>query len=211
MIKNNLFPIAKEGIKYISYSLTLFFLFAILDLEFLQLVSAFFVIYFLFVFRNPERVRPTYDSGSVVSPVDGTVSSIEELENEEYYYKVTIDSSHFDVALLRSPCDAELKDIQVYHGTRLASCASASEKLNEKISIVFETKDSDLLKVTHILKQSIIDIDTDLEESKKLMQGTRYGIMVNGVTTLYLPQNFRLNVSLGDHIRASETLVGYFS
>jgi phosphatidylserine decarboxylase len=71
-------------------------------------------------------------------------------------------------------------------------------------------KSSNKIKVLHKLKQSFKSIDIDIQESQSLMQGARYGLMVNGITTIYLPHNFRLNVGIGSELVASETLIGYF-
>jgi len=35
--------------------------------------------------------------------------------------------------------------------------------------------------------------------------------MMSGISELYLPKNFRLNISQGDEVKASQTLLGYFS
>jgi len=53
-------------------------------------------------------------------------------------------------------------------------------------------------------------IEVESLKPHSLYQGARYGVMVNGITTLYLPENFRLNISTNDELTASETLIGYF-
>ena len=209
-MRNNLLPIAKEGWTYISGSILLFILFAFLDLEFLQFFAFLATIFFMFVFRNPERQNLYFDKNSVVSPVDGVVISIEELTDDEYAYKVEIDSSYLNVSLLRTPFTSTLKNIKKQNGARLSQLSSLSKSINENLELVFVDNNDNSIKVSHRLKQSFMGIEVESLKPHSLHQGARYGVMVNGITTLYLPKNFRLNISNSDELTASETLVGYF-
>ena len=209
-MKNNLLPIAKEGWGYISGSILLFILFAFLDLEFLQFFAFLATIFFMFVFRNPERQNLYFDVNSVVSPVDGVVTSIEELTDDEYAYKIEIDSSYLNVSLLRTPFTSTLKNIKKQNGARLSQLSALSKTINENLELVFVDNNDNSIKVSHRLKQSFMGIEVESLKPHSLHQGARYGVMVNGITTLYLPKNFRLNISNSDELTASETLVGYF-
>ncbi|MCK4737675.1 MAG: phosphatidylserine decarboxylase, partial [Sulfurimonas sp.] len=111
-MKNNLLPIAKEGWNYILGAISLFVIFAFLDLDFLQFFAFLATIFFIFVFRNPERQHLYYQENSVVSPVDGVVASIKELKDDKYAYKIEIDSSYFNVSLLRTPFSSSIESIE---------------------------------------------------------------------------------------------------
>ncbi|WP_455756800.1 phosphatidylserine decarboxylase [Sulfurimonas sp.] len=210
-MKNNLFPIAKEGWNYIAYSFVAFVVFSILDLDFFEFISFLLMLSLIFVFRNPERELPRFGDNSVVSPVDGSVLSIEEAQTSDYAYKVTIESSYTDVAILRAPMNAKMNSISKQSGTRLSSNSLLSNKLNENATIIFEDENSNKVKIYHMLKQSFSEIKIDAIKSQKLFQSSRYGVMVDGITTIYLPQNFRLNITVGNELNASESLIGYFS
>ncbi|MCK4974308.1 MAG: phosphatidylserine decarboxylase, partial [Sulfurimonas sp.] len=210
-MKNNLLPIAKEGWNYILCAILLFVVFAFLDLDFLQFFAFLATIFFIFVFRNPEREQLHYQENSVVSPVDGVVASIKELKDDKYAYKIEIDSSYFNVSLLRTPFSSSIQSIEKQNGARLSTLSSLSKKINENSELIFIDKNSNTAKISHRVKQSFMGIDIKAKESQNFNQGSRYGVMVNGVTTLYLPQNFRLNISVGSELVASETLVGYFT
>ncbi len=210
-MKNNLLPVAKEGWNYVFSAVALFVIFSFLDFDFLQFFAFLATIFFIFVFRNPERQHPYYQENSVVSPADGVVTSIEELKEGEYAYKVSIDSSYLNVSLLRTPFTSEVKTIKKRYGAKLSKFSPLSESINENSEIVFVDDNSNTIKVVHRLKQSFTGITIKAIEAQKLYQGSRYGVMVNGRTTLYLPQNFRLNVSVGSELTASETLIGYFT
>jgi len=61
------------------------------------------------------------------------------------------------------------------------------------------------------LSRSFDDIKLNLSPNQNIVQGSRYGVMLSGITTIYLPQNFRINVNIGQEVNASQSLVGYFS
>ena len=206
-----LFPVAKEGWQYIGFSFLLSVVFTVLNLSILAFLLFIITLFFIYLFRNPERELPRFERNSVISPVDGTVLSIDELNNSDYAYKVTIDSSYMDVSILRSPVSGSVYSIDKKFGTRLDSDNKLANKLNEKMEIVFEDSDSNKLKVFHSLKQSVDNINADIISSQNLTQTSRYGVMLNGLTSIYLPRNFRLNVSVESEIKGAETLIGYFS
>ena len=211
-MKNNLFPTAKEGWYYIGYALGFLIIFSILDLQFFQVLSFAFVIFFLFVFRNPERELPNFEAKSVLSPVDGKVLSIDTLSQDDTYgYMLTVDTTYKDVGVLRAPMNASLREVFKQNGTRLSMKNKLAKFTNEHISIVFEDVDTNKVKLVHTLKQSLCGVSVDVQEKQSLVQSARYGIMINGLTYIYLPENFRLNLVLGEELSASKSLVGYFS
>lgn len=215
MMSNNLLPIAKEGWNYLVGAVVAMLLFTLFGWDFLQFFAFLAILFFIFVFRNPEREALLYQQGSVVSPVDGTILSIEEIspqEGNDYAYKIEIDSNYLNVSLLRVPFTAVVQRVSLHRGSRLSHSASLSNILNESAILLFQDKDSkNSIKVVHTLKESFKSIELDLLNLQQLQQGARYGFMFNGVTTLYLPHNFRLNMSIGSEVRASESLLGYFT
>jgi len=212
-MKNNLLPIAKEGWNYVIGSVVAFLVFTLFNFDFLEFFSFLAMLFFLFVFRNPEREHLLYQEESVVAPVDGTVASIEEIADDGYIgYRVIIESSYLNVGLLRVPFTATIEEVASKKGARLSGLSPLADALNEQTEVVFSDKKSlNKLKVIHKLKQSFAPLSIDAIVNQSMMQGGRYGLMVNGTTTLCLPKNFRLNVSIGSELVASETLVGYFT
>ncbi len=154
---------------------------------------------------------PFFQPNSVVAPVDGVVTTIQQLEDSEYAYKIDIESSYFNIGVLRFPMDAKVETVTVVKGSRVAKNSKLFPLLNEYAELVFVDNAENKVKVLHRLKQSFAPIDIDLVKNQELMQRTRYGTMINGVTSIYLKSNFRLNVSVGQETSASETLIGYFS
>lgn len=208
-MKSNLLPIAREGWNYLYISISLFIFFMIFGFSNLAFLSFLATAFFIFVFRNPERENILYQENSVVSPLDGIVSSIEEL-NETNEYKVEVQSTYFNVALLRVPFTSLIKQSIHVKGTRLNHDAKLSETLNEYAQITFVDKNSQSIKIVHKLKQTFAPINIEANHEQNLLQGTRYGYMLNGITTIYFPRNFRLNIDVGAELSAGQTLLGYF-
>ena len=210
-MRNNLFIIAKSGWSYIGYAFLVFVIFSLLDLDLLAFIAFVAIGLFVYLFRNPERVMPFYQENSFVAPSDGVITAIEQLENEEYAYRVDIESSYFNVGVLRVPMHAKLSSVKIVRGSRTAKDSKLFALLNEYAELVFTDNTDNSVTIVHRLKQGFAPIDIDLVQSQELMQAARYGLMINGVTSVYLPSNFRLNVNVGEEVLASETLVGYFS
>ena len=210
-MKNNLLPIAKEGWGYITYTF-LFLVFSIIfSLEIFTFLSLCLLIFLGYTFRNPERELLMTGDKSVLSPVDGNVISIEELDDSEYFYKLTIQSTLKDVSLLRTPINAITVSQNKYNGTCLRLGNPLAKKLNERATLVFEDTYANKVKIVHITAESFCGIETDNLKHNEQRQSSRYGVMVNGVSEVYLPKNFRLNISVADELKASQHLLGYFS
>jgi len=210
-MQNNLFIIAKSGWKYIGYALAAFIIFFILDIEFLAFLALVTIAFLLYLFRNPEREMPFLQKNALLSPVDGVITAIEEVQNSEYRYKIEIESSYCNVGVLRLPMNAKVTSFKMVHGSRMSQKSKLFSSLNEYAEILFVDSEENSVKINHRLKQSFAPIDIYLQMNQELVQGARYGSMINGVTSLYIESNFRLNVTVGQELSASKTLIGYFS
>lgn len=210
-MESNLFPIAKEGWRYIISSIILFIIFYLFDFTLLMFLSFLSTIFFLFSFRNPEREPTLFSEGSVVSPIDGIVKGITEIENSIYCYKVEIESNCLDVGILRMPINSKVEYFFKQNGTRVSKNSKLFNDTNENTELILVDDKSNKLKIVHTLKNSFVPLYVNLFTGQTLHQIKRYGFMANGVTTIYLPSNFRLNININDELKASQTLLGYFS
>ena len=213
-MKNNLLPVAQEGFFPISVAFVTSCIFFLFDFELLFLLSFASFIALLFIFRNPERELPSFEKASLLSPADGRVVSIEELEtphNSLYAYKVVVESTLAHVAILRSPANVTLKSVTTYKGTRTSRESKLFSDLNECSKLTFTTDEDNSFCIEHRLKRSCVPLLVDGIAGEKFTQTSRYGVMFNGVTTLYLPSNFRFNLKVGEELKAAESLIGYFS
>lgn len=208
---NNIFSISKSGWKFISYAIGMFLLFSIFDLEILSYLSFALVLCLAYLYRNPERTKFTFENKSVVSPVDGTVISVEKIEeNQKYAYKIIIDSQCFDVGTLRAPMTSVVKDLSFIKGTKLSNNTNLAKKLNEKLTFTLEDAMDNRVQIEHFSKQNFGDISSELTINKKLARSEIYGFMLSGITTLYLSKNFKPAVASGSRVEAASMLLGSF-
>lgn len=215
MSKNNTFIIAKEGWKYLVGSVAAFIVFSLMDADWLQVLTVVTFIALAYTYRNPERIVPHYQTGSIVAPVDGKISAVEALDECGVLggscYKITIQSGCFDMSLLRAPMDASVEKIDYRHGSRLSLKKPLAHELNERALVYLNDLHGNQLAVEHLLAQSPDGITLYIAQKQKVVQGARYGLMVKGRHIFYLPKHCDIKVQSGDRLRAGETLLGYFS
>ncbi len=210
-MRNNLFIISKNGYMYIGYAFLAVVIFGILDLEFFAFLAFVLTLFFVYSFRNPERELSFLDEKAVVSPIDGTVKAIDELKDDEYAYKILIESSCLDVGVLRVPISGQLESVKIFRGARTSKKSKLFYDLNERVELVFVDNHANKIKVIHRLKQSFAPLNIDISKKDTLHKGTRYGYAINSLSELYLPKNFRLDIKPHNEIKASQSLIGYFS
>ena len=196
--------------RYLAYTFAFALLFTILDLELFALVAFAFMLLAAYAFRNPPKIVQNFETDALLSPVDGKVVSVEEIEDAAFGYKVVVASSYRDVSLLRAPMKASVLDVSVHRGTRLAKGSKLFYDLNENGSITFEDEAGHSIKIEHRLTRSFAPLYIDVVKYETVEKGTPYGVMLSGETTIYLPKSFKLNVNAAAQLSASETLLGYF-
>lgn len=209
---NDTFIIAKDGFKCIAASIALLLFLMVIDADFLTFLSFLLVLVTVWVYRNPERTIPYLEEDSIVSVADGVIKSIEtvEVDKDIDHYKIVIKSGFFDTSILRVPFTCDVEASETVHGARLACSNPLSQQINEQSHTVFG-KDDKEVQVTHTLHLASVGIKNRLKAKSPVIQGMRYGLMVKGETTVILPANSRIAVKVGNHVRAGETLLGFFS
>ncbi len=214
MKTNNTFIIAREGWKMIGITAIVWLVAMLLDLDLLAFISFVAVAGLLFIFRNPERELPYFQENSILALCDGRVKSIETVETSPFMegpcFKIVISKGYSDVAVLRSPFDGTVKSFHHQSGSQLCSDTKLATLLNEQASILFETRNNKL-GVEHLSALSIEQLHLYPVVGQSTKQGARYGLMLSGEHTIYLPENSRVAVKVDEELIAGETLLGYFS
>ena len=197
------------GLKKAAYALAAALVFALLDLEFFSLVSFVLALFFLFTYRNPPRIFADISDYGVCAPVDGKIVAIEDINDREYGFKLTIDSSYLHSGVLRTPFEAQSVSFNLQRGARLSKDSHLFTTLNERLEALFENKEKHV-KVVHTLKRSPLPIE--LFDKKGQTECCKmYGFAFDAVSVIYLPREFRLNVHVGQRVYAAQNILGYFS
>lgn len=171
------------------------------------------LLFCLWFFRDPERKPPT-DTSLAVSPADGTVTLVDEVEEEQFFKRrmkrISIFLSVFDVHVNRSPVAGEVLFTEGRGGLYLDARHPEASALNESLFWVFGSKDDleravAVKQITGAIARRIVPW-AQLGESME--RGERFGMIRFGSRTdLYLPLNAEVFVSVGEKVKGGETAV----
>jgi phosphatidylserine decarboxylase len=153
-------------------------LFAALTLVWLEIV---------YFFRDPERAIP-HEAGAVVSPADGTVTHVEEVEDHDFTggraLRISIFLSIFNVHVNRMPCAAEVLDVRYFPGAYLDARNPESAVRNEQLWIdATEQGTGRPLRVKQISGRIARRIVCWLKPGDRLARGERIGMIKLGSRT----------------------------
>ena len=102
------------------------------------LAGVLLALFFLWFFRDPERVIPDY-AGAVVSPADGKVTDVSSvLMNGVPRTRISIFLSVFDVHVNRSPLAGVIREVRYQKGKFLNAMNPASAEHNEQNAVTVE-------------------------------------------------------------------------
>lgn len=203
--------IIREGFYFAGVALLIALFFGALISPYAAIPPAILACYCIYFFRNPERTIPA-DESLIVSPADGTVQEVVELDDDDFVKapcrKVIIFLSVFDVHVNRSPIAGEIKIQKYICGRFRPAYKEAVGFENERHLIGIE---NDKLRVTvtqvaGILARRIVSWVT-LDD--KLEKGELYGLIRFGsCTEIVVPANVEVLVKKGDKVRGGESIIG---
>lgn len=208
--------VAKEGMPLVFglWSLTLLILlfgesfFAKLFL--LGLSAAVF-----YIFRNPERVPMERGAKVLMAPADGRITSILKVTegpfcNEERLL-VSIETSLFNVPIIRSAVSGVVEEAIVKKGAFLPQTQVLAKKLNERALLLIRMDDETRILLKLVSGSFGNKIGLYPKKEQRIEAGERIGFMIDGLVELYLPLSARIKVGLGDEVRAGESILGYLA
>jgi phosphatidylserine decarboxylase len=175
-----------------------------------------FLIFLFAFFRDPRRPIPG-DPTVVVSPADGVVSDITELEHDELLggpaVRIGIFLSVFNCHVNRSPCDGRVIQTCYKKGKFINAMHhnDASTK-NESNTIVLAEPDGErpIAVVKQIVGLIARRIVCTVKQGDAVSRGQRIGMIKFGSRTeLYLPKwlSPQVQVSVGQPVRGAKDIV----
>ncbi len=199
---------AKESLYFIVpifiFSL-FFFLIGIPCVACVVILLAFPVLYF---FRDPERIPPE-DENVLVSPADGKVMSIEELNHPTKggpYKRISIFMSPLDVHVNRSPLDGQIVSIERKGGGYLPAYKPESVE-NEKVIIEISSENRKFV-VEMIAGIMARRIKPFVSPGEKVKRGQRIGIIMLGSRVdFYFPPCYEVLVKEEEKVKAGLTAI----
>jgi phosphatidylserine decarboxylase len=178
------FTIHKEGYRFIGAGVLFVLLFAAIwpPLVWTCVVLTSFCAFF---FRNPPRAVPS-DKGLIVSPADGTVSSVifdvppSELGlGDEKRYKISIFLSIFNVHVNRAPVSGTIRKIIYHPGAFLSASLDKASIFNERNVIVAEIEGDAMQTMAFVQVAGMIArrIVCDVHEGQTIARGETIGLI----------------------------------
>lgn len=178
------------------------------ELAFLSYVSFFLSLFTLFFFRDPKRKLPQGD-GLVLSPADGKIIKIEEIDKEKKQYKmVSIFMSVFNVHINRSPVKGMVKSIKYSPGGFLPAFRDKASLQNEQTEIVIIDNGAEYIvrQIAGLIARRIV---VRVKEGESLEKGQRIGLIRFGSRVdLFLPLNVDINVRPGQSVKGGKSVIG---
>ena len=167
-------------------------------------------VWMLMFFRNPPRKIPL-DERVLLSPADGTITDISEIENPDLGGKtlrIGMFLSIFNVHLNRVPCSVRIEAIRYKKGRFKNAMSGDSGQVNEANEVLMTrlAEPQDKLLVRQISGAIARRIVCEAKAGQEYTQGSAFGMIKFGSRTeLYLPLRegkYDIAVKIGDKVNA---------
>lgn len=207
----NIPAIVKEGYVFIFSSLAVALILGVFVSPYWAIVPGILACYFTYFFRNPKRNIIT-DENVVLSPADGTVQDIVQVEGDDFIKepctKIVIFMSVFNVHVNRSPIDGEIK-IQKYYCGRFRPAYKDEVGFENEHHLIGIENDKIRITVTQIAGILARRIVSWVTLDDNLKQGELYGMIRFGsCLEVVMPQSVEVNVKKGQKVSGGLTVLG---
>ena len=165
-------------------------------------------------FRNPPRYADKTEKG-VVSPCDGKVVVIEEVEETEYFkdkrIQISIFMSPLNVHVNRNPISGIVKYFQYHPGKYLVAWHPKSSTENERTTSVIQNSDGTEILFRQIAGAVARRIRWYIKPNDKVAQGNEMGFIKFGSRVdVFVPIGTDIKVAIDQKVSAAETLLAVY-
>lgn len=177
----------------------------------LGISSMMLYIFLLFFFRLPARSLDPVQ-GLIYAPADGKVVVIEETIEKEYFkslrLQVSIFMSPFNMHSNRYPVSGIIKYVGYHPGHNMVAWHPKSSELNERSTIVIETKDGTEILVRQIAGAVARRIVTYSKENQEVKQGDELGFIKFGSRVdIFLPLGTEIEIPILQQVKANKSII----
>jgi phosphatidylserine decarboxylase len=165
-------------------------------------------------FRDPDRATPQGDH-LVISPADGTVVLIKEVQEDEYMkadaIQVSIFMSPLNVHVNRYPINGTVEYFTHIPGEYLVAYEEKSSLRNERTHIGVGNGNVKVMfkQIAGFVARRIV---APIQVGDKAVAGERFGMIKFGSRVdVFVPKNAEIRVKQGDKTVAGETIVAVVS
>ena len=208
-----LFPkLHKEGYRFLAIAAVITFVLLLIS-NFLGIISFILTIWVYYFFRDPDRF-PINDENYLLSPADGVVSQIIEingpkelgLENKKFS-RVSIFMNVFDCHVNRVPSSGKIDQIFYKPGKNLNASLDKSSDENERNFVKMKNKNGDELILVQIAGLIARRIVCEVKENEEISQGEKFGMIRFGSRVDLYFENYQMMINLNQKTIAGETII----
>jgi phosphatidylserine decarboxylase len=210
---DNIFPkLHKEGYKFLAISIIITFIVWLFSnfLTFIMLLITVWVYYF---FRDPDRVAIN-DNSYLVSPADGLVTDISEINGPEElglennkYTRISIFMNVFNCHVNRTPIEGKVEEIFYKPGKFFNASLDKASKENERNYYkILSIKGEEIIivQIAGLIARRII---CEVSKDQNLKQGDRIGMIRFGSRVDIFFKNKKILTKIGQNVVAGESLL----
>ena len=167
-------------------------------------------VFMLQFFRDPYRQVPAEPRG-ILAAADGRVIAVGEVEDP--YLKrpaklVSVFMNIFDVHSNRSPVSGKVMERWYQRGRFINAALNKASQENERNALWLRTNEGDDIVVVQVAGLVARRILCYIQPGDRVGQGERFGFIRFGSRVdIYLPLNSRIDVSLGDIVKAGRNVI----
>lgn len=204
-------PIAVEGIPFVVIAGIITVLFYVTDLIIPAVLFSLVTLFIVWFFRNPERSVPPGEN-NVISPADGKIIHISEVQENRILnkkmLKISIFMNVFNVHVNRFPLTGKVVDIVYNPGKFVSANLDKASLENEQNAVVLKTPAGEKIIFIQIAGLIARRIVCWIKKGQEAKRGERFGLIRFGSRVdVYLPAGTDVKVSLGDKVKAGESIL----
>jgi len=166
-------------------------------------------LFFLWFFRDPERVVPGAP-GAVVSPADGRVTHVAQIvQDGRPHLRISIFLSVFDVHVNRSPIGGVIRHVRYERGKFLNAMNAASAERNEQniVTVEGEGQTAVFKQIAGLLARRIVFTK---KAGDRVERGERIGMIKFGSRVdVLLDPSANPQIKVGDHVKGGSSVLAY--
>jgi phosphatidylserine decarboxylase len=165
--------------------------------------------FFLWFFRDPERVIPG-DAGAVVSPADGKVTDVSTIVvNGKPAKRISIFLNVFNVHVNRSPVSGMIRSVRYQTGKYLNAMNALSAEQNEQNMVTVEGDGHTVIfkQIAGLLARRIVFIK---KIGDRVERGERVGLIKFGSRVdVVLETSAEIGVKVGDQVKGGSSILAF--
>lgn len=202
--------IAREGLRIIVPTLVLTVVLLIGGFFYLSIFVFCFALFCLYFFRNPRRYSDA-GAGSLISPADGKVIDISEMNEDEFFgsslVRIAVFMSPADVHVNRAPCPGRIVAIKHVPGKFAMAFGKDIEIKNEKNYILLENEGERVLvvQIAGFIARRIIPY---VKVDQRVDRGQAIGMIAFGSRVdIYFHKDYEPVIQLNAKVKAGKTIL----